>query len=101
MVTSIRSGFFVALCILLTAKTAHAGMAIECADGFTKILELDGSAVCRRSKSVASSDLAESLSQMWWGQANCNGQTSDRQSGISQNQNGEWTVTMRFFCNGF
>ena len=101
MVPSLRCAGLVALAVLLCARSAEAGMTVECGAGFTKILEQDGTAVCRRSRSVASSDLAESLSQLWWGQAACSGQASDRQAGISQNQTGEWTVTMRFFCNGF
>lgn len=101
MLPSLRSAGLGVVSVLLFACPARAGMIVECGAGFTKILEQDGTAVCRRSRSVASSDLAESLSQMWWGEAACSGQTSDRQSGISQNQNGEWTVTMRFFCNGF
>ena len=85
---SLRSAGCVALIVVLMMRPAGAAMAVACGTGFTKILEQDGTAVCRRSKSVASSDLAESLSQMWWGQAACSGQTSDRQTGISQNQNG-------------
>jgi len=102
MVRPIRSvGVSAFLVVLLGVGQAVAADSIACADGFTKVLDQGGSALCRRSSSVASSDLAEALSQMWWGQARCNGEASDRQTGISQNQTGQWTVTMRFFCSGF
>ena len=96
-------GVSVALVVLtvLVPHAAQAGTELACADGFTKVLEQGGSAVCRRSESVASPDLAEALSQSWWGQAGCNGAASDKQAAVSQSPAGEWTVTMRFFCNKF
>ena len=102
MVRPIRSaGVSAFLVFMLFGGAASAGTTMACAEGFTKVLDQGGTALCRRSQSVASSDLAEALSQMWWGQAGCSGQASDRQTGISQNQTGQWTVTMRFFCSGF
>ena len=104
MAFPIRSvGVFVALMVLVVVapSAAQAGTELTCADGFTKVLERGGTAVCRRSESVASPDLAEALSQSWWGQAGCNGAASDRQEAVSQNPAGDWTVTMRFFCNKF
>ena len=80
---------------------AMAAQTIACPEGFTKILEQSGQAACRRSQSVASSDLADTVSKLWWDNAHCNGNESDRQTGVSQNQTGEWTVTMRFWCSGF
>ena len=98
----IRSvGVSALLALIFSACPAYAGTAIVCADGFTKVLEQSGTAVCRRSESVGTPDLAEALSQSWWGQAGCNGSASDRQSAVSQNPTGEWTVSMRFFCSGF
>jgi hypothetical protein len=85
----------------LVSPPARAGTELTCADGFTKVLEQGGSAVCRRSESVANPDLAEALSQSWWGQASCNGAASDKQEAVSQGPAGDWTVTMRFFCNKF
>lgn len=91
----------VSLALLGEPASALAGTEIECAEGFTKILENDGEAVCRRSKSVETESLAQALSDLWWGEAACNGETADRQTGISESQSGDWTVTMRFLCKGF
>jgi len=80
---------------------ASAAAPVTCAVGFTKVLESGGSAVCRRSASVGSSSLAEALSQMWWSEARCSGSASDKQTAVSQNSAGDWTVTMRFLCKRF
>jgi hypothetical protein len=101
MAYSIRSVGVSALLVLAALRPAEAGTAIVCAEGFSKVLDQGGTAVCRRSQSVASPDLAETLSQTWWGQAGCNGSATDRQEAVSQSPAGDWTVTMRFFCNQF
>ncbi len=102
MLPSLRlAGFVAFVCVLASAGPAKAVNGVACPDGFTKILAQDGQAACRRSQSVASSDLAEAVSQLWWNNAHCNGAETDRQTGISQNSTGNWTVTMRFWCNGF
>ena len=101
MLGSIRCAGLIVVFLTGLAGTVDAGTAVECPEGFTKILEQSGQAACRRSQSVASSDLAEAVSKLWWNDAHCNGDESDRQTGISQNQTGAWTVTMRFWCNGF
>jgi len=101
MLASIRLAGFVLVCALALTRPAWAVDAVACPEGFTKILAQDGHAACRRSQAVASSDLAEAVSQLWWNNAHCNGDETDRQTGISQNSSGNWTVTMRFWCNGF
>ncbi len=101
MFSSVRCAGLGLIVLTCLAGTANAGAAIACPEGFTKILEQDGEAACRRSQSVASSDLAEAVSKLWWDNAHCNGAETDRQTGISQNQTGAWTVTMRFWCSGF
>jgi hypothetical protein len=101
MLGSIRSAGLGLLCAAALAGPADAGNRASCPDGFTAILANNGQAVCRRSESVASSDLAEAVSQLWWNSAHCEGAETDRQTGISQAPSGNWTVTMRFWCNGF
>jgi len=101
MSPSLRSAGICVVAYALFCAGAEAATTVSCPEGFTKILDQGGQAVCRRSQSVASADLAESLSRLWWNTAHCNGEENDRQAGISQNQSGAWTVTMRFFCNSF
>ncbi len=102
MLASIRlAGLCVAVCGFAVTGPAWAGTSVNCPEGFTKILARDGQAACRRSQAVASSDLADAVSQLWWNNAHCDGAETDRQTGISQNSSGNWTVTMRFWCNGF
>ncbi len=101
MLRSIRSAGIAFACVVACAGPASAATTVTCPEGFTAILAKDGHAVCRRSQSVASLDLAEAMSQLWWNNAHCEGDEADRQTGISQNQSGNWTVTMRFWCGGF
>ena len=86
--------------VVLRPQPASAGKAVACPPGFSKILEHDKEAVCRRSQSVASADLGEAVANLWH-EAHCNGTESDRQTSTSQAPSGAWTVTMRFFCLGF
>jgi hypothetical protein len=96
MVSTIRS--VSVLAFLLASGTAHAASPLQCADGFTKVLDNGGEALCRRAEDVASSGLADALSRLWWDEAHCTGTARDRQAAVSQNPSGAWTVTLRFFC---
>jgi len=88
------------LAMIIAPGLAKAGGSLVCAEGFTKVLDQGGSAICRRTENVRSSDVAEALSLTWWAEARCSGSATDRQAAISQSPRGDWTVSVRFFCNG-
>lgn len=84
---------------ILVPSAAFADDEPRCPAGFTKFSEQSGAAACRRTAIVADAGLADALSKLWFDGARCAGGETDRQSGVAQNPDGDWTVSLRFWCN--